>query len=272
MKTKILKAVTDRFYILPICFMFILLHFSFVSADAGAESASAKTSATPSATASTIKKIAIVPFEINSQQDISYIKNGIFQMLSSRLAWKGNTSVGAANNPNVGISQFDYVVKGSITEFAGAFSVDATVYNVSEKQSQSFFAQAENQEKIIPSVELLSAKINKDIFNRDTELLALADEEKIKAAIRANPEKLMPVEAAIQPAEKKRPFWKFWGKDKSEDQIITSSQSSFPASVNGSSATIDKSEPEEKIVLHTEIDPEDEEELEKEKKPFWKFW
>ncbi len=270
MNPKILKAAADRFYILPICFIFILLHFSFVSV-AGAESASAEASTTPYTTASTIKKIAIVPFEINSQQDISYIKNGIFQMLSSRLAWKGNTSVGAANKPNVDISQFDYVVKGSITEFAGAFSVDATVYNVSEKQSQSFFAQAENQEKIIPSVELLSAKINKDIFNRDTEALALVDDQKSKAAIRANPEKLIP-QAAIQPAEKKRPFWKFWGKDKSEDQIITSSQSSFPASVNGSSATIDKSEPEEKIVLHTEIDPEDEEELEKEKKPFWKFW
>ncbi|MBF0390943.1 MAG: hypothetical protein HQK71_12660 [Desulfamplus sp.] len=215
-----------------------------------------------------IKKIAIIPFEINSQKDIDYIKGGVLQMLSSRLSWKERIVILPSNSEE---SQLDYIIRGSITEFAGAFSVDATVDNLSKKSSLSFFAQADTLKDIIPSVEILSAKINKDVFGRETAELQLIDEQKNREAlnnIRSNPEKLMPL-VSIEGGEEqkaKRPFWKFWAKDSQDDDILI--KNSYPSSPpnqvqNGQ---------EEKVVIQTELDPEDDDEFEKDKKPFWKFW
>lgn len=262
---------------------------------------------TPDLALSETRKIAIAPFEINSQKDLSYIRNGIFQMLSSRLAWRDNLIVitekevadsliptahlnsdrikGGKATPNTGgssdsdvsalISKIatgtgsDYVIKGSITEFAGAFSVDVAVFNIRQNSSQPFFTQAETPEKIIPGVERLSAKINRDIFNRETSDLTLADEDKNSPSlntIRANPEKLMP-QPTIEQSEKKRPFWKFWGKEKNRDD----DGNVIPDNGPTASSASNKLEPEEDIVIHTESDTEEQEE-ERSKKPFWKFW
>lgn len=247
------------------------------------------------------QKIAIVPFAINAQKDISYIKDGIFQMLSSRLAWRDNLlvatekevdeSLASSSALNAGriraegiksdtslsdtrigeqISKLaadtgsDYVIQGSITEFAGAFSVDATVFSISQKRSQSFFTQADTAEQIIPSVEILSAKINMDIFNRKTSALAMVDEDN-SSNTRANPEKLMP-QAPPGEGEKRRPFWKFWGKQRGEDDNALSANR--PYSSNPDSAATEL-EQEEDIVINTETETEEQEEK---RKPFWKFW
>jgi len=260
----------------------------------------------PAVVLSETRKIAIVPFQINSSKDISYIKNGVFQMLSSRLTWKeallvatekevkeslvrsSALNAGPKKVTNVRVSNStsdikrselvsqlaadtgsDYVIQGSITEFAGAFSVDATVFNIRQNSSQSFFTQAETPEKIIPGVEILSAKINMDIFNRKSSALARIDEEKNSSSlnnIRANPEKMMP-QPTLQQSEKKRPFWKFWSKDNGEEDEDELSGNN-PASSNSNSAST-QLEPEEDIVIHTETETEEQEEN---KKPFWKFW
>ncbi len=295
MKSKLfplkLRSMKEWFYLnrnFYILFFSLLYSISYLALTGSAVSAEI---------GSQIQKIAIIPFQINSQKDISYIKNGVFQMLSSRLAWKDNTfvasekeidesiiKVGNIEKPtkkepvNNTIDYFtkiaentksNYIIRGSITEFAGAFSVDATVYNVSQNQLQSFFTQAESPEKIIPSVEILSAKINKDIFNRDTAALALIDEDKNRAAqnsIRANPERLMPLASLEQNTQKKeRPFWKFWGKDKNEDELVVTNPNTSTSTSNS------PTESEDQVVINTAIDPEDED-LEEDKKPFWKFW
>lgn len=269
------------------------------------------------------RKIAIIPFKINSPKEISYVRNGIFQMMSSRLAWKDNVivateqevnksiinymshssaSLEAGNSKNIAVAfnktdtdypdmessgliakvaadtGSDYVIQGSITQFAGAFSVDATVFNISQSISRSFFTQAETTEKIIPGVEILSAQINMDIFNRTTAALTLANEDKNRASldtIRANPEKLMP-QVTIENSSKERPFWKFWGKDKpDEDENIAVSGSAYDnnsavqSGSNGSTRPT-QLEPEEDIVINTEAEADDDEKANK--KPFWKFW
>ncbi|MBF0230631.1 MAG: hypothetical protein HQK63_13770 [Desulfamplus sp.] len=263
---------------------------------------------------SAIKTVAITPFQINSPKDISYIQNGIREMLSSRLAWKDKTLVVSENLESIkdglikkditeteyissknniskekegrqNLASFDYIIRGSITEFAGAFSVDATVYNIRQNSSQSFFIQAETLEKIIPSVEILSAKINKDIFNRETASLALLEEEKKEGTTnssRANPEKLMPLTSFEQgEIEKKRPFWKFWGKDSPDGRESNSLEAnSLKANVISQNSSLGNSDStknvpsEEKIELNSQInsDDEEEEEMEDVKKPFWKFW
>ncbi|MBF0467586.1 MAG: hypothetical protein HQK61_01655 [Desulfamplus sp.] len=285
----------------------------------------------PDTALSEVRKIVIIPFEINSQKDISYIKDGVFQMLSSRLEWKDNIVVatekevdeslaiysadnsrhpGSGHNSDGGnkkgtdanpetkqghdiISQIaahtgsDYVIRGSITEFAEAFSVDATVFDAGQNRFYPFFTQADKPEQIIPGIEILCAKINMDLFKRETSALALIDEDKNRTSlnnIRANPEKLIPQITPTQsekdkpfwkfwdkekPEEKKRPFWKFWGKDKDEDDenaIYGDMSENEDSSRQPSSNQIEQ---EENIVIHTETDAEDQEE---DKKPFWKFW
>ncbi|MEA1966653.1 MAG: hypothetical protein U9N77_00285, partial [Thermodesulfobacteriota bacterium] len=198
------------------------------------------------------KKITICPFTINSQKDISYIRDGLFQMLSSRLSRKGHIIVADKNefvpllkdshnlldssraDKIAKTTNSDYLLLGSITEFAGAFSLDTKIYNVKEKNFNTFYAQAENLEEIIPAASSLAAEINKKIFNRTTKALKKVETEKIKAVkdkIISNPEKLMHQQFGKQDQVKK-PFWKFWGDD----------------------------------------DPYEENEEEEEEKPFWKFW
>ncbi len=215
-----------------------------------------------------IKTIVILPFEVNSQKDISFIKSGIVQMLNSRLSWKDHVSVVDGKDiadkksdsqsllksilnrdhdlPGASPENYNYVLTGSITEFAGAFSIDVKVINAGDKTSRSFFYQASNMEKIIPGVDILAAEINKTIFNRTTAALrtraALGKryESKKEKIIRQNPEKLLeeqfgkeeqkthpfwkfwdkndnPVTNNDTQITKERPFWKFWGKDSHQD-------------------------------------------------------
>ena len=39
------------------------------------------------------KRIALLPFKINSEKDLSFLKDGIFDMLSTRLAKEGQVEV-----------------------------------------------------------------------------------------------------------------------------------------------------------------------------------
>ncbi len=210
-----------------------------------------------------IKTIIILPFGINSQNDISFIKAGIVQMLNSRLSWKDHVlvidgikdkvqeksakailknSINKKKRPNAGETQiltdYDYILSGNITEFAGAFSIDIKVFNVRNKKSRSFFIQAGSMEKIIPGIDILAAEINKKIFNRTTETLKKIVnhgkniESKKERMVRQNPEKFMEEQFGRQ-EQKDRPFWKFWGKNNPDD---------------------------------TNVEPE------KKEKPFWEIW
>ena len=86
-----------------------------------------------------LKKIAILPFEVNSEKDITHIKKGVEQMLSSRLYWEDKVSItdkrsltsAIKNYKNLSEKKFlsaiakktksDYILTGSITEFANSF-------------------------------------------------------------------------------------------------------------------------------------------------------
>ncbi|OQY02585.1 MAG: hypothetical protein B6I26_00045 [Desulfobacteraceae bacterium 4572_130] len=206
-----------------------------------------------------IKKIIIIPFKINSRENITYISEGVFQMLLTRLSWKDKVLVAGkdevkqalAKCKNVSENRLpfkianlinsNYVLNGSITQFAGAFSLDINIFNIKNKTSQFFFTQAQTMEKIIPELSILAAKINKKIFNRTTETFENIEQNTIQSVdknIRANPEKLM--EQQIKKIKLKdapdQPFWKFW---------------------------IDNNKKEYQEYQTVE---------EKEDKPFWKFW
>ena len=176
------------------------------------------------------QSIAIIPFEIISQEDITYIQSGILQMLYSRLVWKDHVNLikkdiilkhlGAVktNNNNkiikeiAALTNADYVLSGSITNFSNAFSIDTKIYDIRNQQYLTFSEQSEVIDDVIPKLKIISARINQKVFKRETidwEELAKKEKEKTLQWQRQNPEKLMPsIPKGLQ--EEKTPIWKFW--------------------------------------------------------------
>lgn len=176
------------------------------------------------------KKIAIVPFTINSNRDISHIREGIRQMLYSRLTWedihtivpqkeymacvKENSGLGAKElAEKVGVKTgADHVIFGSVTEFAGAFSIDAKILETASGKLTPFYTQADRMEQIIPELDLIAARINKEVFNRETRSYAKIEQMKADSEERLrrmNPEKMIPYQQR-QRRQEDKPIWMFW--------------------------------------------------------------
>jgi TolB-like protein len=130
-------------------------------------------------------RIAIVPFAVNAEKDLTYLKNGIADMLTSRLAWENKVQVigreqtvtaakeatGPLNEIQAQILgaklQADYVLFGSLTIFGNSISMDAKMVDVSgERQTLSFFNQAEGMGKVIPQINRFATDINAKVFGR----------------------------------------------------------------------------------------------------------
>jgi TolB-like protein len=184
---------------------------------------------TPLTVAENIKTIAILPFEMISNKDISYLQEGILQMLHSRLNWEGHVSVIKKKNMDdllktidknsthlvqdiLDRTHTDYIITGSVTQFANAFSIDTKTFDVKNSQSLSFFDQSTNINEVIPKLNIIAAKINKKVLNRKTatynklENDQLKEVEKLK---RQNPERMMPQVPQGERQEKTK-WWKFW--------------------------------------------------------------
>ncbi len=176
-----------------------------------------------------IKRVVILPFETNTQKDISYIIAGIRSMLYSRIAWEDNvhvirkdltTKVLSGLNQTatyqtikqIGkLTNADYIISGIVTEFANAFSIDSKVYNLKQGTFLTFFDQAKTIDQVISKTDIVAAKINIKTFDRTTTSYEKfkkdnpLTEEKLR---RMNPEKMMP--ARLKTGNKKEPWWKIW--------------------------------------------------------------
>jgi len=130
-------------------------------------------------------RVAIVPFAINAEKDLTYLRNGIADMLTSRLAWENKVQVlgreqtvaaakqatGPLNEIQAQILgaklQADYVLFGSLTIFGNSISMDAKMVDVSgERETLSFFNQAEGMGKVIPQINRFATDINATVFGR----------------------------------------------------------------------------------------------------------
>ncbi len=180
------------------------------------------------AAANNIKTVAIIPFETNTENDLSYMTSGILTMLESRLTWKNNVAVvqqPVVNKALSGIKEAyesnavfkigektgaDFVVTGIITEFSGAYSIDTKVWNLKTKSFLTFYEKSEAIDKLVSRVDIVAAKINKKIFDRTTVSYEKYKNEKIiteEDLRRMNPERMMPVQ---EQKERKKPWWKIW--------------------------------------------------------------
>ncbi|MGD9079588.1 MAG: FG-GAP-like repeat-containing protein [Desulfobacterales bacterium] len=137
------------------------------------------------------KRIVLLPFKINAEKDMTYMQNGIFDMLSSRLAQEGEVVVisrqeaesafKAAGSPDpvnesvaraIGSSLYaDYTLFGSVTVFGKSISIDAKMVDVTAKTpTAGFFEQSEDLGGLITKLNQIATKINTSVLGRQTEV------------------------------------------------------------------------------------------------------
>ena len=137
------------------------------------------------------KKVAVIPFLVNSPQDLGFLQDGLFNMLFSRLSDPGKVEVvdretidslmakaeatigskGSLNESkariigaNIGV---DYVLFGSLTHFGESVSLDASMVDMTTKNpTLTFFEQSNKMGDVIPMVNTFAGNINLKVFNR----------------------------------------------------------------------------------------------------------
>ena len=138
------------------------------------------------------KRVAIFPFTMNSPQDLGFLQNGLFSMLSSRLADPGKVDVldretvdqylarakesdavkGTLNESKariIGVDMgVDYILFGSLTHFGESVSLDASMVDITgTKKTLTFFEQSNAMGDVIPLVNSFAGDINLKVFNRN---------------------------------------------------------------------------------------------------------
>ena len=135
------------------------------------------------------KTVAILPFAMNSPQDLTFLQNGLFSMLSSRLSDPGkvdvldratvdaamarastDTATALTRDRAMAIGEqlgADYVLFGSLTHFGESVSLDAAMVDVTgDAPALTFFEQSNNMGDVIPLVNTFAGDINLKVFNR----------------------------------------------------------------------------------------------------------
>ena len=156
-------------------------------------------------------KVAIIPFKINAEKDFTFLKDGIFDMLASRLSWGKKVIVisreeaeraldgrespideGAVRDIGARLG-VDFVLYGSLTIIGNSVSLDVKMGDVSGKQPvHAFFSQSQGMDEIIPKINLFATEINEKVLGRR---VALKPEPKQpqpeQPDLYAHPEKLV---------------------------------------------------------------------------------
>jgi TolB-like protein len=176
----------------------------------------------PAAEQAAAKKVAIMPFQINAAQDLAYLREGILDMLASRLAWEGKVEViekqlvkeavagrqapvneAAARQVGKALGA-DYVLFGSLTVFGDSVSIDAKMVDITgDKPPVAAFAQTKGMNEVIPRINDFAQDVNSKIFGRAPAVTAAQEQPKFS---QANPEKLLvpgliPGQAQVQTSE-----------------------------------------------------------------------
>lgn len=130
-------------------------------------------------------QIAVLPFEINAEQNLDFLKKGIQDMLASRLSFKDQVNVidkESVQKTASGIKGFtgesfallvggqlkaDFVIYGSVTIIGNSTSIDSKLVDISGKNPPiSFYRQTTDPGGVIPAVNQFATTINETLFNR----------------------------------------------------------------------------------------------------------
>ena len=132
-------------------------------------------------------RVAIIPFKMNAEKDLIFLQNGIYDMLSSRLAKADKVQVigreetekvlEAVTDPVNEISaretgeklNADFVLFGSLTVFGNSVSIDAKMVDVSgSKPTLAFFDHSQGMDEVIPRINIIAKDINEKVFGIKT--------------------------------------------------------------------------------------------------------
>ena len=148
-----------------------------------------------SALSADVKRIALLPFKINAEKDLSFLRDGIFDMLSTRLAKEGQVEVlsrgevdaamqsaAASGTVNEAAARSigtrlnaDFVLFGSLTVLGENVSIDAKMVDISGSQpTMTFFDQSQDLGAVITKINLMAADINDKMFGRPAQTAAKA--------------------------------------------------------------------------------------------------
>ncbi len=166
--------------------------------------------------ANTPKRILILPFKINASQDLTYIQEGLLDMLGSRLSWQGRVIVldkllarkafdaaqGEFNNHSAREAGrdlgADYVVFGSITMIGQNVSLDAAIISqIGDKPPITVSSQTKDLNGVMPQINSFAEKINREIFQRDSEPV-FTEKQASTPSYRRHPESLLKTESGKQ--------------------------------------------------------------------------
>ena len=167
----------------------------------------------PPSAAAEIKRVAVIPFKINAEKDLSFLRDGIVDMLTSRLFWEDKVAVLSRDetakvleNVQAPLNEskareigtrlkVDYVLFGSLTVFGNSVSIDAKMVDVSgSKPPLTFFNQSQGMDQVIPGINLFATDINANIFGRAmpaSRVYAQPQTPQVQTDPRAHPEKLL---------------------------------------------------------------------------------
>jgi TolB-like protein len=182
-------------------------------------------------------RIAIFPFSVHTQDDISYIRDGITSLLPSRIAASGRLAVIdsflvrselgklPAERPlteDVSLGKklgADYILIGSITKIGSNVSLDTRLVNsASPDDVTPFFIQSIGLNDMLPQLTSFGAKVRQKILGSGPEIEAAAAQPKAARPAGAGDEQAAdetleaPLESeyqtVVQPrAEKKPPLF-----------------------------------------------------------------
>jgi TolB-like protein len=163
------KYITAKIYYIVISLLIIVF-----SSDIGSNAADPK-------------RIALLPFKINSAQDLSFLKDGIFDMFTSRLTQEGRVEVlsreqvegavqteaasGTINETTarrIGTRlKADFVLFGSLTVLGENMSIDVKMVDIAGgKPTMTFFDQSQDLGAVITKINLIAADINDKMLGR----------------------------------------------------------------------------------------------------------
>lgn len=151
-------------------------------------------------------RIAVLPFEINASNDLDFLKEGIQDMLNSRLSWKDQVNVidkstvksiakeikqqgfnGESHALLAGAKlQADYVILGSLTILGNSTSIDTKLIDITGKQPPlPFSMQTADLGGVIPAINQFATTINETVFNRQAHAIT-HDVDRSNAAQNSN--------------------------------------------------------------------------------------
>jgi len=169
-------------------------------------------------------RVVILPFQIHSAEDLSYLKEGIYDVISSRLAASGQIDVIGKSSIERVLAEMrpsriteevareagirlkaDYVVLGSITKIAEFISLDARLIDTTgQKPASGAFAQTKGLDQLMGNVDEFAKDIGGKILGEPA-VLAKEGEPKAKTPHSARPKRSPIIHARKEADVKKSP-------------------------------------------------------------------